>query len=151
MQKSTDDKGHRSDGSLSPPHSLTCIWGWCGNCGCPSGAGSCGHSPYVSVRRSHCGFCGYVEAGGGSAFKEPPLPHQPLPPLRIQKERKGQVGKGKKEKSRVKDGRKEVKGNKGWRKWCGKMYWQLPARSKWGDGGEACRQKWWRARNMIRD
>lgn len=75
--------------------SLTCVWGrgegscgrllWraVGRMGCPSGAGSCVRSPYVSFRRSRCGFCGYVEAGGGSSYKETPLPLQPLPTLAI--------------------------------------------------------------------
>lgn len=54
-----------------------------GRMGFPSGAGSCVRSPYVSFRRSRCGFCGYVEAGGGSSYKETPLPLQPLPTLPI--------------------------------------------------------------------
>lgn len=59
------------------------LWRAGGRMGCPSGAGSCVRSLYVSFRRSRCGFCGYVEAGGGSSYKETPLPLQPLPTLPI--------------------------------------------------------------------
>lgn len=91
-------KGQRSSHVLLPANtelSYLCLgtggrWGelWApvvavGRTGCPSGAGSCVRSPYFSSRRSRCGFCGYVEAGGGSSYKEPTLPLQPLPTLPI--------------------------------------------------------------------